>query len=66
MARINLHPDTVAFLMIEFDDILQNCNLEEDAFEDIANLLNLLADIEISEILVCLPDREELPELESA
>lgn len=66
MARINLHPDTVAFLMIEFDDILQNCNLENDAFEDIANLLNLLADIEISSIEIALPDREELPEPEPA
>jgi hypothetical protein len=66
MARINLHPNTVAFLLIEFDDILQNCNLEDDAFEDIANLLSLLADIDISSIEIALPDREEMPELEPA
>ena len=44
--EIDLHPETVAFLIIEFDDILQNCNLEEHTFENIANLLNLLANMD--------------------
>lgn len=55
--EIDLHPDTVAFLLIEFDDILQNCNLEEHTFEDIANLLNLLTNISNGTIHVNLPAR---------
>lgn len=55
--EIDLHPDTVAFLLIEFDDILQNCNLEERAFEDIANLLNLLTNISNGTIHVNLPHK---------
>jgi hypothetical protein len=43
--QIKLHPDTIAFLTFEFEDILQNCHLEEPTFEDIANLLNLLTNI---------------------
>jgi hypothetical protein len=44
--EIDLHPDTVAFLLVEFDDMLQNLHLEETVFENIANLLNLLANMD--------------------
>jgi hypothetical protein len=44
--EIDLKPETIAFLLVEFDDVLQNCNLEEPVFEDIANLLNLLANMD--------------------
>lgn len=44
--EIDLRPETVAFLMTEFDDMLQNLHLEETVFENLANLLNLLANME--------------------
>ena len=44
--ELDLKPETVAFLMLEFDDMLQNCELEEPVFENIANLLNLLANMQ--------------------
>ena len=48
--EIDIHPDTVAFLVAEFDDMLQHLpeeiDLEEIVFEDLANLLNLLAYME--------------------
>ena len=45
LMEIDLHPDTVAFLVYEFDDMLKHGNLGGQDFEDIANLLNLLTNI---------------------
>jgi hypothetical protein len=39
--EINLHPNTVAGLIFEFEDLLKHGDLEGQEFEDIANLLNL-------------------------
>jgi hypothetical protein len=41
--ELYLSPETIAFLLLELDDILNHCNLEEIVYEDIANLINLLA-----------------------
>lgn len=42
----DLLPETVAFLLLEFEDMLNHCNLEENVFDNIADVIYLLANVE--------------------
>jgi hypothetical protein len=45
MEEIDLHPETVAFMVIEIEEILAHMAVDDPVFEDLANLLNLLVNI---------------------